>query len=426
MDAKIYATTRAVLRALLVGRQIYGVDYDGFYESLDELFDRPETAAHFAQFQDAYRKRRTSRTGKWIAANIKYIARDVLYKYQSRYKGGTWPPVVAGEVRGRWRTINPPQLTDNDIAMEGGDNYSQSNISSASVGLPAPKLIKLIIVDPETCMKLNPAVKDAWRFVDPVNCYRVITVTSLTFLHLVERIKPQLPVGRTVRTVYGSMTTPTAANEPGESPEQLVPLDSDDTVQGYLLAASIIPPWILVVLRRPPPADDDIPRPPSPPPTYHELDDDLFQDEEEPLIYPHSDSDADEDTVRRRFTPPRTILGFLKAIDKVGRSMTRQVEYSKRLQEAARRKNFEGRLCFPHERCYRRNMGADHHQRIKRKYDALGRVESYADHFTIWRSENPIESVDVDGDGNMIDEDGNVIPDPDATPEESSASDSEA
>jgi hypothetical protein len=79
LNDKIYATTRAVLRALLIGREIYGVDYDGFYETLEELFVRPETAPHFAQFMTLYQRRRTSKKGKWISANIKYVARDVIY-----------------------------------------------------------------------------------------------------------------------------------------------------------------------------------------------------------------------------------------------------------------------------------------------------------------------------------------------------------
>jgi hypothetical protein len=127
-------------------------------------------------------------------------------------------------------------------------------------------------------------------------------------------------------------------------------------------------------------------------------------------VCPHSDSDDDEDTVRKRFTPPRTELGFLKAMDKVGRSMNRQVLLSKRIQKAAERKRMEDRLCFPKERCYRRNMGLADHKRLKRKYDALGRVESNIDPFSIWRSENPIEGLDIDEDGNLLDEDGQVVP----------------
>jgi hypothetical protein len=148
LTPRIYATTRAILHALLIGRQIYGVGYDGFYGTLDELFERPETASHFAQFKSLYQHRRTSQKGKWIAANIKYIARDVIYKYQSTYKGGAWPPVAPGEAtRGRWRTIDPPALSPNDIAKNGDNNASGG--ASESTELAAPKLLKLIIIDPE-------------------------------------------------------------------------------------------------------------------------------------------------------------------------------------------------------------------------------------------------------------------------------------
>jgi hypothetical protein len=425
LTPKLYATTRAILRALLIARQIYGVDYDGFYDSLNQLFRRPETEAHFAQFRDLYRRRRTSQEGKWLAANIKYIARNVIYKYQLRYKGGSWPPVAPGEARGRWRYINPPELSAENIALEG-DSTTGSKASSSVTELAVPKLVKLIVVDPETAVKINPNKKDSWRYVYTVNNrFHVITVTSLTFLHLVASIKPQLPDSRTVQTVYGCMITPTATDEPGDNPEHLMPLNSDATVQGFLLAASILPLRLLVILRRPPPAADDVPRPATPPPVYHELDDDLFVDEEEPIVWLHSDSDDDEDTVRKRFTPPRTKLGFLKAMDKVGRSTNRQVLLSKRIQNAAEKKRMEDRLCFPHERCYRRNMGLADHKRLKRKYDALGRVESNIDLFSICRSENPIEGIDIDEDGNLLDEDGQVVPDPDESPDPSDDSDSD-
>jgi hypothetical protein len=266
LTPKLYAMTRAILRAHLIGRQIYGVDYDGFYDSLDQLFRRSATEAHFAQFWDLYRRRRTSQEGKWLAANIKYIARNVIYKYRSRYKGGSWPPVASGEARGRWRGIDPPELSVEDIAFEG-DSTTGSRASGSVTELAVPMLVKLIVVDPETAVLINPNKKDSWRYVDTVNNrFCMITATSLTFLHLVASIKPQLPDGRTVRRVYGCMTTPTATDEPGNKLEYLVPLNSDATVQGFLLAASILPLWLSVILRRPPPAANDKPGPATPPP----------------------------------------------------------------------------------------------------------------------------------------------------------------
>jgi hypothetical protein len=113
--------------------------------------------------------------------------------------------VAPGEARGRWRNIDPPELSEDDIAMEG-DSNTGSRASSSVTELAVPKLVKIIVVDPETAFKINPDVKDSWRYVDTVNRFRVITVSSLTFLHLVANIIPQLPDGRTVRTIYGSMT----------------------------------------------------------------------------------------------------------------------------------------------------------------------------------------------------------------------------
>jgi hypothetical protein len=56
LNDKIYVTTCAVVRALLIGREIYGIDYDEFYETLKELFVRPESAPHFAQLMMSYQR----------------------------------------------------------------------------------------------------------------------------------------------------------------------------------------------------------------------------------------------------------------------------------------------------------------------------------------------------------------------------------
>ena len=43
-----YAMTRATFRALLICCKSYRVEYDDFYEALDESLQRPETPSHFA------------------------------------------------------------------------------------------------------------------------------------------------------------------------------------------------------------------------------------------------------------------------------------------------------------------------------------------------------------------------------------------
>jgi hypothetical protein len=352
LNDKIYATTRAVLCALLIGREIYGVDYDRFYETLEELFVRPETAPHFAQFMTLYQRRRTSKKGKWISANIKYIARDVIYKYQSKYKGGAWPPVVQGEARGRWRTINPPPITEDDIARNADvDATGTSWETPESTEFAVPKLIKLVIVDPQLCERFDDAVKDSWKVFDMRNVQRVITLTTFRFLSLASRIKPHLPVGRTARTIYACVSTPSPDNDPGKRPDLLVPISDDAALQGYTLVSSqsLLPPWMVVILRRPDPAneDHDAPPPQTPLPIYHELDDDLFLDDENLMVHPASDSDDDDELIRKRFTPPRTLNGFLKRINKVGRSVSRQLELSRQLQRSARQKSLEPEAMLP-------------------------------------------------------------------------------
>ena len=416
LTPKIYATTRAILRALLIGREIYGVDYDGFYESLEELFVRPETASHFARFQSLYRRRRTSREGKWIVANIKYIARDVIYKYQSKYKGGRWPPMAQGEARGRWRTIIPPFVSQNEIARNRDFDANTSNEipDPESTELADPKLIKLVIVDPVECHRFDDTAKDSWMVFDPHNLERIITLTTLTFLSLVSKIKPHLPAGRTARTIYACMSTPSPNNDPGRHPELLVPISDDAALQGFVPVSSgstsLLPPWMVVVLRRPPPDNEYAPLPQTPPPIYHELDDDLFLDDANWMVYPHSDSDDDDDLIRKRFTPPRTKQGFLRRINKVARSISRQMGLSRLLQAAAVKKSFERRLCFPQERCYRRDMSLDQHKLLKRGYIHYGRDESFTDPFSVWRANHPLEWLDVDDHGNCLDEEGSIIP----------------
>jgi hypothetical protein len=143
------------------------------------------------------------------------------------------------------------------------------------------------------------------------------------------------------------MSTPSRTSDPGHHPELLVPISDDATLQGYLSSAPSLLPWMIVILRRPPPAKQDAPRPETPRPRYHELDDDLFLGDANPMIYPHSDSDDDDDSVRKRFTPPRTVNGFLKTINKVSRSISRQMELSKQLQASAAKKIAGGEVMLP-------------------------------------------------------------------------------
>jgi hypothetical protein len=56
-------------------------------------------------------------------------------------------------------------------------------------------------------------------------------------------------------------------------------------------------------------------------------------------------------------------------------------------------------------------MSLEHHKRLKRRYVRYGRDESLTDRFSRWRSDNPIKWLDVDDDGNRLDEDGAIIPD---------------
>jgi len=195
------------------------------------------------------------------------------------------------------------------------------------------------------------------------------------------------------------MSTPSPTNEPGLHPELLVPISDDATLQGYISSAPSLPLWMVVILRRPLPADEDAPRPETPHPLYHELDDDLFLDDADYMVHPHSDSDDDDEIVRKRFTPPRTAKGFLKVINKVSRSISRQMALSNQLQVSASKKSLEKRLCFPHERCFRRNMSLEHHKQLKRRYIRYGRDETLTDRFSKWRSDHPIEWLDVDDKG---------------------------
>jgi len=54
-------------------------------------------------------------------------------------------------------------------------------------------------------------------------------------------------------------------------------------------------------------------------------------------------------------------------------------------------------------------MLAKYHKKLKRKYIRYGRDESFTDRYSRWRSDHPITWLDVDDNGNQIDEDGNII-----------------
>jgi hypothetical protein len=78
--------------------------------------------------------------------------------------------VDQGEARRRWRTINPPPITEDDIARNADiDVTGTAWRTPESTELAAPKLIKLVMVDPQLYKQFDDAVTDSWKVFDMPN-----------------------------------------------------------------------------------------------------------------------------------------------------------------------------------------------------------------------------------------------------------------
>lgn len=395
LDQMGYNTVRAVIKAYVLTRHLYGPSYDGWGEMLEEVVKRhPQSSPHLSHLRNDWDNRGESNRGRIQFAHLSFLAQDVIGKYRSFCHKNKikYPPVKNGDHRKYASTVVGVQpLTVRDAVVMPSNTARSTPV--ASPPSPPITLTRLVVVDPDMCSRTSPMVAAAWDWFDASTRRHIVGVRGRTIAGFIAEVSPYIPVGRRVREIYGSLVKSGANVTPGW--EDLVCIDQDRMIGAFYNTVNYQPPSVMVVLHRAEPRNG------SPAPEVRFYDDDDYEQQPRDSEIPEVVSDSDDDRIPRKFVPPQRPKGYIRRLEKTSRAINRHIEMSRRLQESAKRFNCEKVLLFPHEPLWRSSMTELGHRTMKRKYVELHRdrylFESF--YYKRLRAKDPIPGVHVTDDG---------------------------
>jgi hypothetical protein len=179
-----------------------------------------------------------------------------------------------------------------DVQFTGADPESRNENEGGF-----QKSVRLFLIDPGRGNAVLDAATGEYMWdTAPSNCVAILRSASL--LEIVDKVRERIPVGRTVRAIYGALDNPT----PPSTIPPFTRLQSDEEVQAYLDLTSSKPVRIQVILHRDPNANPAVADSPPPDDGAHFAAD--FLDAPDTYLDPAEDSDS----------LSRNLAGFAKRV----------------------------------------------------------------------------------------------------------------